>query len=137
MSLKIVFDQSLNASLQLGDDVYFISNDDIGFQGDFNHSNIQPTLVGKVREIIHVGDPDASPPTEDNTIFCSNLDANGNDITLPANAMPNGGMFMFNKDDFVNRSSMVGYYAEVTMQNNSTDRAELYALGSNISVSSK
>ena len=44
---------------------------------------------------------------------------------------------MFSKDNRVNTSSIVGYYAEVALENNSKEKIELFAVGSEISQSSK
>ena len=44
---------------------------------------------------------------------------------------------MFQKDRTVNNTSLLGYYAEIKLRNNSTERAELFALSSEVSPSSK
>ena len=44
---------------------------------------------------------------------------------------------MFSKDNKANLSSMNGYYAEVEMKNDATTAAELFAVGSEMYVSSK
>ena len=44
---------------------------------------------------------------------------------------------MFSKNKFVNNSSLLGYYAEIKMINDSTDEAELFAVSSEIAPSSK
>jgi hypothetical protein len=44
---------------------------------------------------------------------------------------------MFAKDSSVNISGLVGYFAEVELRNNSTEKAEIFAISSGISVSSK
>ena len=41
------------------------------------------------------------------------------------------------KNSKVNISSIVGEYAEVTLKNNSTAKAELFSLGSEVALSSK
>ena len=43
----------------------------------------------------------------------------------------------FSKDNRANMTSLLGYYAEVEVKNNSTDKAELFAMGSEIFESSK
>ena len=45
--------------------------------------------------------------------------------------------FLFSKNAKVNESSLKGYYADVTFQNHSKKRAELFAIGSEIVISSK
>jgi hypothetical protein len=43
----------------------------------------------------------------------------------------------FSKDNRANMTSLLGYYAEVEVQNNSTSKAEIFAMGSEIFESSK
>jgi IS1 family transposase len=45
--------------------------------------------------------------------------------------------FFFSKDNKANLSSLVGYFAEVEMKNESTSEVELYQVGSDIAESSK
>ena len=47
------------------------------------------------------------------------------------------GRWMFAKDKKVNTSSLLGYYADVKFVNNSTTKAELFSVGSEIAESSK
>jgi len=42
----------------------------------------------------------------------------------------------FQKDNVVNMSSILGYYAEISFNNDSLEEAELYSVGSNVAVSS-
>ena len=44
---------------------------------------------------------------------------------------------MFRKNESVNNTSLIGYYAEVQLKNESPDKAELFALSSEITESSK
>ena len=43
----------------------------------------------------------------------------------------------FSKDNRANMASLLGYYAEVEIKNNSTEKAEIFAAGSEIFESSK
>ena len=58
----------------------------------------------------------------------------GNTITL--NAAPANAFSYFAKDNKFNTSGVLGYYAEITMTNTSTDKKELYSVGSEVSLSS-
>ena len=49
----------------------------------------------------------------------------------------NDSFFMFSKNNEVNSTSLLGYYAKVNFVNNSTEKAELFSVGSEISESSK
>ena len=102
----------INTSLQINDEVYCapIDNSIPSFAtGD-------PIYVGKIINIV------------------------GSKIEIkdPAMHTPQLGDFlMFSKDKSANNTSLVGYYAEVTLKNNSIDKAELFALSSEIVQSSK
>jgi len=50
---------------------------------------------------------------------------------------PSGVFFFFSKSVKINESSLKGYYANVTMQNSSMEKAELFAISSEIAQSSK
>ena len=48
-----------------------------------------------------------------------------------------GDFIMFSKDNKVNLSSLLGYYSRVQFRNNSTEKAELFAVGADFVESSK
>jgi hypothetical protein len=58
----------------------------------------------------------------------------GNTITV--DAAPANAFSYFAKDNRFNTSGVLGYYAEITMTNTSTDKKELYSVGSEVSLSS-
>ena len=64
----------------------------------------------------------------DNVIVCN---VTGNTGTLTTDSF-----IFFGKDNEINTSVLLGYYAEVTMKNSRTDYAELFAVNSEIFVSS-
>ena len=43
---------------------------------------------------------------------------------------------MFAKNNVINTSGLIGYHANVTLENNSTEFAELYAVNSEVNISS-
>ena len=49
----------------------------------------------------------------------------------------NGGYFLFAKSIIANETSLKGYYADVKFRNNSTKRANLFSIGSEVVLSSK
>ena len=57
------------------------------------------------------------------------------DVTLPVHS--NNPYYFFIKDTSVNTSGLLGYYSEVQIKNASTDKAELFSIGSEIFESSK
>tara|TARA_B100000902_G_C26868082_1_gene696360 strand:- start:62 stop:382 length:321 start_codon:yes stop_codon:yes gene_type:complete len=64
----------------------------------------------------------------DNTITCT-VDGNLTQLTSTS-------YIFFSKDSEINTSGIIGYYAEVTFTNNSQAHAELFAVNSEIFISS-
>jgi len=95
-----------STSLQQGDIVYYLGTDS-------NKKRIGP-LTSKT-------------PT---TITCS-TDTNSDLAQLTASSY-----LFFGKDNIVNSSGIIGYYAEVNLSNNSQQEAELFAVNSEIFISS-
>ena len=103
-----------NDSLQIGDMAYFVDPSPLG---GFNQSVDVPTLIGSIEAIT------GTSINVDETI--------GNGVPSPDD------FIMFAKDTSINLSGLVGYYAEVKINNNSTDKAEMFSIASEITISSK
>jgi len=101
--IRLGFDNNINASLQIGDILYFIKD-------------------GKNVEIGDV----------------TNIDGNNITANISSTApRPNeGDYFFFAKDNTINSSGMLGYYANTKLVNTSEEKAELYAINSEINLSS-
>jgi len=113
--VQVNFNKQPNCSLQVGDKAYVSS---------------------KINEVI-IGDPEyAGIITEVNSsgIKVNNTDAPILDPNEPSNSPQ---FFSFAKDITANESSLKGFYADVTFTNNSNNYAELFAIGSEVSPSSK
>ena len=107
----INFDTSINSSLQVGDMLYYTAPPTDGIAGE-------PLPAGVVTSVgVAQGRVDYTP----------------NALTQPAN----GDFILFAKDIRVNESSLKGYYADVTFTNHSNKRAELFAISSELVLSSK
>tara|TARA_R110000823_G_scaffold173836_1_gene306410 strand:+ start:551 stop:874 length:324 start_codon:yes stop_codon:yes gene_type:complete len=106
--IKINLENNIqNSSLQVKDIAYYVT-----LSGKFGNDPI------KIGEITQIG-PDY--------IKIENVAS-----------MPSSNDFiMFSKNKSVNNSSLLGYYAEVKLTNDSDKKAELFALGSEVSESSK
>jgi hypothetical protein len=119
--ITITFPNPINVSVQVGDTAYYMANSQA--LGTHTHSN-QSDIV-QIGEIIAIDQAT-------NTITCF---WNPN----PASASPPlvGTFIMFSKDNEVNLSSMLGYYAEIKFKNNSPNKAELFSVGCEIFESSK
>jgi hypothetical protein len=110
----------VNLSMQAGDFIYFINGFSLGGFDYQDESNIR--FLGEITLIGVAGNVSAVTVIYDSTQV----------------SLPNVGDFIFfAKDKQVNTSSLLGYYASVNFVNNSTKKAELFAIGSEISESSK
>jgi len=122
MALKINLKNDINnTSLQIGDTAYFV--DSVNTMGEFGEGtnslgSNDPKLIGVITS------KNVSSITIENPL-CG--------LTEP----PNDAFIMFQKDNRVNSTSLLGYYAEVELVNDSTEKAELFAVSSEVSWSSK
>tara|TARA_R110000822_G_scaffold64012_3_gene157401 strand:- start:1921 stop:2256 length:336 start_codon:yes stop_codon:yes gene_type:complete len=102
---------SLNTSLQVGDTAWYVATSN-------NTANTEDIVkIGEVKEI------------NNNTIVVDSISSTLADI--------DGLFVMFSKNNKANLGDIKGYYAEVKLVNKSTEKAELFSLGSEISLSSK
>ena len=109
MALKITLENNIqNNSLQIKDKAYFVK-----VNNGFNSSDKK--LLGEITEIGH------------NYIMVDSSNS----------VVDDGDFIMFSKNKEVNNNSLLGYYAEVKLTNDSTDKIELFSLGSEVTESSK
>ncbi len=112
--------QIANISLQIGDQAYFIPNDNISNDNGQTSSTDTPLLLGTISGI------GSDYIVLDSTTYGPYYaDLQRHDF------------IMFSKNKIVNNTSMLGYYAEVKLKNSSTAKAELFALSSEVAISSK
>ena len=112
---------TINNSLQVGDKAYYSNigaspNSDI----EYGIASDTPIYIGTVKEI-----------SSNNIVVTTD----SNTGTLPTGTSSE--FAMFQKSSEVNVSSLSGYYASVTLSNNSDEKAELFTLSSEVSISSK
>ena len=110
MADKIIFSKKINDSEQVGDELYY---SDV--------SSVTPTSPVSLGLIIDRGE-------------------NWVKITGPAPTPYNNLHFMFHKleyNNYTNISSLKGYFAEAEFSNSSTEKQELFAVGSEVTISSK
>ena len=110
MELKITINNAINTSLQVGDMVYYARIE--------NGVLTEPFPRGGMR---------LKSINEDDLVV----------EAASATTIPAGSFILFSKPIQVNESSVKGYYADVTLENHSTKRAELFAISSEIVPSSK
>ena len=123
----ITFDHAINSSLQLGDIVYYSPTKSAP------NSNIQKTTTSNIVKLGPVGninlDINVIVVTYDDL-----PDSTGTSTVFPPSATD---YVMFEKDKQVNSSSIIGYYADVKLLNNSKKKIELFSMGSEVAESSK
>jgi len=108
---------TVNASAQVGDIVYYTTGG--SNVGGFNNASLANTV--KLGPIVSI-----TPTT---------INVEHDPAVVPAPGI--GAFISFVKDPTVNTSSLVGYYASVNFVNDSTNKIELFSVGSEISESSK
>ena len=106
-----------NDSLQIGDMAYFQTPSPSGGFLEVTPPNV-PIFIGPVTAFTET------------TVTIDDVNPGG---TIPQS----GDFLMFGKDSSMKLSGIVGYYASVTLKNNSTEKAEMYCLASEITPSSK
>ena len=116
-SLNVMeFESRINSALQIGDTVYYQNTN------PSVDNSLQPNQIiafGVVTEITEF------TVTVNEAIF-------GDPIS------PTDDMFiLFTKNNNINSSSLLGYYADVKFENNSLEKVELFSVGSEITESSK
>jgi len=118
-TLTITFTNKLNTSLQVGDIAY--SNVTTMLQDPTGGA-----MLGATQVAVLLG------PIFNISGLTIKIQTAGVDIEPII-----GDYVFFSKNKNVNTSSLVGYYADVKIENNSKDKVELFSIGSEISESSK
>ena len=111
--------------------------------GDINVS-LQPKTDAALsgNDIIYYGTPSGTTVSSITRLGeCVGVNRTNNTITVEVGndvVRPSANDFiLFGKDSQASTSGLLGYYAEVEMKNNSTDKIELFSVGSEIFESSK
>jgi len=123
----ITFANAINSSLQTGDLVYYSPTTNVANPNINSASTSTMVKFGVVNSII------LEPPSIN--VFYDDDPGNTGTATVFPPAMND--YIMFEKDKQVNSSSLIGYYADVKLLNDSKERAELFTLGTQVSESSK
>ena len=120
LNAQLIFN-NMNISVQVGDIIYYTPT---APQGGFTQGALVNTvMLGPILSITLLGNG-ATRITVQYDDSISSLPGQGDFIS-------------FAKDKRVNTSSLLGYYADVRFVNDSTGKVELFAIGSEVSESSK
>jgi len=121
---------SINTSAQVGDILHY-SHSGLN-TGGFDHTATANTIViGPIVSIVYNG------PGFGWTIVANHIPMPPATVAGPLPTGAGGEYISFSKDKTINTSSLLGYYASVNFVNNSTDKVELFSVGSETSESSK
>ena len=120
--VKLTFENPINVSAGVGDMIYAVD------QSIFDSIGVN-NLAGVIDSI-----PNKFEIMMDDT-YGQLLDGNGNLINY--GDISEDDFIMFQKNNQVNVSSLNGYYAQARLENASSNKAELFSLGSEVTMSSK
>ena len=136
-TVTLTFANKINESAQVGDTAYYVTTSS---QGGFTTSlnSLTPTTenvyvtIGTIKSINA-----ARLIMVCNTNLTTGQVPLDNDANDDGTADRDGHFIFFSKDNIVNMSTALGYYAEVKLKNNSTTEAELFSIGCDTFESSK
>jgi len=125
----------INISLQVGDDVYYCHNTSWGGFDTVDHENFTQTGIAYIGKCLGVNRGAWGSPT--NAIRVDVAEPDPVRQQQLATDIRQRDFLMFSKDNKANMSSILGYYAETTFVNDSPEKAELFAVSTEFSESSK
>ena len=124
MEITLRFNNPFNHSLQVGDTIWYTNTSSSGGY------NVAPKdSVNKLGTLEFISNQyqayqlKVSVPAPQGTTT----------VTPPLNI---GAFIMFSKNNIINLGDVSGYFAEVKLENNSTEKIELFSIGSEITESS-
>ena len=152
--VKIIFSNGVpNESIEIGDLVYYVDNPNTNFEnsgftsGDsLLNSNAGTSIynyVGIVAGIEINNQPNqlaTDPVVTDNTFTLYVQEPSNGLVNGPPGPNVNSDVYdfiFFAKNNAVNLSSILGYYAQITFTNDSKEKAELFSVGCGTTQSSK
>jgi len=116
-NITLTFLHHINISAQIGDTAYYVPTE---ATTEFQVNSDEVVMIGKILGIDEVA----------GTITCS--------TNLSSSLYPGYNDFiLFSKDNKANMSSLLGYYAEVTLRNDSKGKAEMFQVSADYFDSSK
>tara|TARA_R110000803_G_scaffold209689_2_gene279821 strand:+ start:48 stop:464 length:417 start_codon:yes stop_codon:yes gene_type:complete len=136
-AINLIFNHDINVSVQVGDLVYWVPTVPIGVPGTLGNwaSATTPHDSAPRENIILIGPVLSFTPWNGSS---TTITAEYDPLIAALHGSPtNLDFIMFSKDNKVNLSSLLGYYAKAQFRNNSTTEAELFAVGADFVESSK
>ena len=121
--IKLIFDQELNSSLQVGDTVWYAPTSNVG---SYQTASTNDNAFEKLGVVIELSAQYTKPT------ITVDLEP-----SIIATNVTTSNFIMFSKNKAVNSSGLKGYYAELDFTNNSNKKIELFSVSSEVSQSSK
>lgn len=121
-SVTLTFSAPLNVSCQVGDTAYYAQTSTINNSGNLNPNGFAVNTMNIVElgQIRQITNPNSNSPT----IIC--------DTTVSydsvGGASPVTRFIFFTKSNEANLTSLLGYYADTKLVNDSKEHAEIYAV---------
>ena len=113
-TITLTFANPINSSVQIGDIAYYCDVTDLG-------SN----QIASKEDIIEIG--------KINTVSNNQIVCHTEICTTPTTSS----FILFSKNNIANLSGVRGYFSEIEIRNNSTEKAEMFGIGCDIFESSK
>ena len=135
-TITLTFANKINESAQVGDTAYYTPTTDVGdFKTSLKADEVTENTYIQIGTIKSINAARLQMVCNTNlTTGQIPLDTDHNNDGTHGDA---GSFIFFSKDNVVNMSRALGYYAEVKMKSNSTADAELFSVGCDVLRSSK
>ena len=123
-TVTLTFANKINESAQVGDTAYYSPTTDVGgFKTSLKADEVTENIYVNIGTIRSIASGRLSMVVN---------------TSLTTSQIPTTSHFIFfSKDNIANMTTTLGYYAEVTLKNNSTTEAELFSVGCDVFESSK
>ena len=125
-TVTINFESNLDQSLSIGDTLY--SSGSVSSSGGFTTAS-SPIELGEITAL------NRTTQTNGNVGAQITIDTNRTEANINSNVAPTMLLF-YAKNNTVNLSSILGYYAEIKLTNTSTSKSELFQIGVDVFESS-
>ena len=130
VSITIQITRADYPSLQVGDIAFYVSPNPLPSANTSGFTNTDGNSPVKMGEITSINNTTSLDDGTETTSLVCNID----DST---EAPSTSDFIFFSKDNKVNLTSLLGYYASVKFKNNSTSEAEMFSTACEINESSK
>ena len=134
--INLTFPHRLNVSVQVGDIAYYANTIENPLEPNRTWAaGTTPHWQADQGDIVIIGRIETIQQWDGTqSVISCDMPVN---ILIAYGMPPNGAFIMFSKDNKVNLSSILGYYASIKLVNDSKEKAELFSVGARVFESSK